>query len=79
MTSRLHEDTIDMERRHVREAEVWIARQVEIVAQLDLMGADDFALKARELLALFREFLTFARERLDYLERTQSSKPPASN
>jgi hypothetical protein len=68
-----------MERRHIREAEVWIARQVEIVAQLDLMGADDFALKARELLVLFREFLTFARERLDYLERKLSSKPPPSN
>ncbi len=69
MTRRLHEDEIEMERRHIREAEVWIARQEEVVVRLDLMGADDLALQAREPLARFYEFVAIARARLAYLEK----------
>ena len=72
MTRLLHEDEIEMERRHIREAEVWIARQEEIVVRLDLMGAYELALTAREPLVRLCEFLAFARERLDYLERKRS-------
>ena len=69
MTSRLHQDEIEMERRHIREARVWIARQEEAVARLDLIGAYDLALHAREPLVRFHQFLTIARARLDYLEK----------
>jgi hypothetical protein len=79
MTSRLHEDEIAMERRHIREAEVWIVRQEEIMVRLDLMGADELALQAREPLARFYEFLAIARARLDYLERKWSGNAPESN
>ena len=65
----LHEDEIEMERRHIREARVWIARQEEAVVRLDLVGAYDFALQAREPLVRFHTFLAFARARLAYLEK----------
>ena len=79
MTRQLAEDEIEMERRHIREAEVWIARQEEIVVRLDLMGADELALLAREPLVRFRKFVAFARARLAYLERTRSGKAPESD
>ena len=72
MTSRLHEDAIEMELRHIREAVAWIAKQEEIVVRLDLMGAYELALTAREPLVRFCKFLAFARKRLDYLERKRS-------
>ena len=79
MTRQLHKDEIEMERRHIREAEVWVARQEEAVVRLDLLGAYDLALHAREPLVRFHEFLAFARERLDYLERNRSGNAPESN
>ena len=78
MPRQLAEDEIEMERRHIREAEVWIARQEEIVVRLDLMGAYELALLAREPLDRFRKFVTFARDRLNYLERTRSGNAPES-
>ena len=69
MISRLHENEIEMERRHIREAAVWIAKQEEIVVRLELMGADSLALQAREPLARFYEFAAIARARLAYLEK----------
>lgn len=76
MTRPLHEDGIEMERRHIREAEVWVARQEEVMARLDLMGSDELALLAREALVHFRKFIAFARERLEYLEKKRSSNAP---
>ena len=78
MTGRLPENEIDMERRHIREAEAWIARQEEVVTQLDLLGADELALRAREPLVRFREFLSIARARLDYLEKKLAGNAPNS-
>ena len=78
MASRFHEDEIEMERRHIRAAAVWIARQEEIVVRLDLMGAYELALMAREPLVQFSKFLAFARKRLDYLERKRSGNAPES-
>ena len=78
MTSRLHEDAIEMELRHIREAVAWIAKQEEILVRLDLMGADELALQACELLVHFCKFLAFARDRLDYFERKQSGNAPES-
>ena len=69
MTRELHEDEIEMERRHIREAQVWIARQEKAVVRLDLLGAYDLALHAREPLGRFHQFLAIARARLDYLEK----------
>ena len=79
MTSQLHQDEIEMERRHIREAGVWIARQEEAVVRLDLVGAYDFALQAREPLVRFHTFLTIARARLEYLERNRLGNAPESN
>jgi hypothetical protein len=79
MTRRLHEDEIEMERRHIREAEVWIARQEEIVVRLDLTGSDELSLLAREWLVQFREFGALAREHLDCLERNRSGNATESN
>jgi hypothetical protein len=76
MIGELHEDEIEMERRHIREAAVWIARQEEIVVRLDLMGSDELALLARERLVHFRKFMAFAKERLAYLEKKRSSNAP---
>ena len=79
MINGLHEDEIEMERRHIREAAVWIARQEEIVVRLDLMGSDELALFAREPLVRFHEFIAIARERLDYLERKRGGNTPESD
>jgi non-ribosomal peptide synthetase component F len=76
MTRRLHEDEIEMERRHIREAEEWVARQEEIVVRLDLTGSNEVALLAHERLVHFRKFVAFARERLDYLEKNRSGNAP---
>ena len=78
MTSQLHQDEIEMERRHIREAQVWVARQEEAVVRLDLLGAYDLALHAREPLVRFHEFLTIARARLDYLQRNRLGNAPVS-
>jgi hypothetical protein len=62
---------IEMERRHMREGEARIARQEEIVSQLDLSGAHEHVLTARALLVTFRDFVALAKQRLDDLEREQ--------
>ena len=77
MISRLHEDEIEMERRHIREAEAWVARQEEVVVRLDLMCADELALQAREPLVRYHEFLAIARARLEYLEKKWPGDTPA--
>jgi hypothetical protein len=70
---------IEMERRHIREGEARVARQEEVVARLDSMGAGQAAITACEILARFRNFLTAAREHLGYLERESSDNPSESN
>ena len=78
MAGRPQEDEIEMERRHIREAAACIARQEEVVVRLDLMGADELALKACEPLVRFHEFVALARGRLDYLERRRYGRAPES-
>ncbi|MBV9198564.1 MAG: hypothetical protein JO320_04565 [Alphaproteobacteria bacterium] len=46
--------------RHVREAEERIARQHEIIAELDRDGHQRMAAKARQLLAAFQQTLDLA-------------------
>jgi hypothetical protein len=72
-------DLIEMERRHIREGETRVARQEEIVIQLDSSGAPEHALTARALLVTFREFLAFAKQPLDDLEREQPNEPACVN
>ncbi len=79
MTGRLREDPIEMERRHIRMGNAWIARQEKIVVQLDLMGAEKLALDARKPLVPFYAFVAFARERLNYLEGKRFGNAPESN
>jgi hypothetical protein len=79
MTARRRENKIEMERRHIRETVACIARQESVIARLELMGADDLALKAREPLVRFHRFLARARARLDHLERMWSSDTAESD
>jgi hypothetical protein len=79
MTRLFPEDEIEMERRHIREAEACIARQEEVVVRLELMGAQELALKAREPLVRFHQFIAIARDRLDYLERKRDGNTPQSD
>jgi hypothetical protein len=70
---------IEMERRHIREGEARVARQEEIVSQLDLSGAHEHVLTARALLVTFREFVASAKQHLEELERKQPNEPPEAN
>jgi CheY-like chemotaxis protein len=79
MTGPPRENEIEMERRHIRETKACIARQEEVVVRLDLMGAVELALKAREPLVGFYEFLAIARARLVHLEEKWSANAPQSN
>jgi hypothetical protein len=45
----------------------------------NLGGNPELALRARDLLVTFREFLAIAKERLNDLEQNHFSTPPASN
>ena len=78
MISRPSDDKIEMEQRRIREVELRVVTQEEIVVRLDLMGAYELALTAREPLVRFCIFLAFARKRLDYLERKRSGNAPES-
>ena len=56
------ENALAMTERHIREAEAHIARQHEIIAEMDRDGHDEVAGKAREFLVLLEENLLMARE-----------------
>ena len=58
------EDPLAQAERHVTEAEARIARQREIIAELDRDGHERTAAKARQLLATFQQTLDLARNRL---------------
>ena len=70
---------IEMEHRHIREGEARVARQEEIVSQLDLSGAHEHVLTARVLLVTFRDFVVSAKQHLEELERKQPDEPPKAN
>ena len=56
-----------------------VARQEEIVVRLDIVGADELALKARELLVRFHEFMVFSAGAPQPFGTETVRKPPASN
>jgi aminoglycoside N3'-acetyltransferase len=65
-----------MERRHIREGEARVARQEEIVSQLDSIGAHhEHVLTAHALLATFRQFVASAKQHLEDLEREHLDTP----
>jgi hypothetical protein len=70
---------IEMERRHIREGEVRIVRQNEILERLESRGFPDLALRARALLGEFRDFVEFAKKRLVELERHYHHKLPGEH
>jgi hypothetical protein len=72
---------IEMERRHIREGEARVARQEEIVSQLDSSAGheSEHVLTARALLVTFRDFVVSAKQHLEELERKQPDEPPESN
>jgi hypothetical protein len=61
-------DAIAMERRHILEGEIRIARQEALRRELIGKGYNQLVLGANELLDLLRESLELSRERLGYLE-----------
>ncbi len=63
------DEAIELERRHIREGEARVARQEEIVNRLNLRGAFEAVLRARELLAEHGRFVEGAKERLADLQR----------
>ena len=69
--ARRRKNLIEMERRHIREGEARVARQEEVVCQLDSIGGheSEHALTARAVLVTFREFVTVAKQHLDDLGR----------
>jgi hypothetical protein len=71
----LREDLIEMERRHIREGEARIARQEEIVSQLDSSAGHESenTLTARAMLVTFRNFVALAKQHLDDLEREHAA------
>lgn len=79
MSNRSNDDEIKMEKRRIREVELCVTSQEEIVVRLDLIGADDLSRHGHELLARFHEFLAIARARLVYLEEKWSANAPQSN
>jgi hypothetical protein len=77
----LRKDLIEMERRHIREGEARIARQEEIVSQLESSAGHESenTLTAHALLVAFHKFLALAKQHLDNLERKHPGGPPESN
>ena len=56
------EDPLAQAERHVREAEERIARQQEIIAELDRDGHERTAAQARQLLTAFEQTLDLAHD-----------------
>jgi hypothetical protein len=58
------EQELEMARRHVREGERRVARQTEMVAELEHYCRNPAAVLARELLAILRKTLNLAKQDL---------------
>jgi len=71
------EKAIAMEKRHIVEGEMRIARQEAIVANLMEKGRGELLTLAEDLLSAFRESVGLSRERLLYL-RNRYGTPPSS-
>lgn len=70
------QNTVEIERRHVREAEKLVARQEAILRELRLRRDRRLAELAQEVLAGLQENLRLAAERLAKLEQQRSEKRP---
>jgi hypothetical protein len=68
-------DAIALERRHILEAGIRIARQKALRKELIGKGYNQLVVAASELLDLLRESLELSRERLRYLEDHYGSAP----
>jgi hypothetical protein len=68
-------DAIALERRHILEAGIRIARQKVLRKELIGKGYNQLVVAASELLDLLRESLELSRERLRYLEDHYGSAP----
>jgi vacuolar-type H+-ATPase subunit H len=60
----MSETPVEQSRRHIREGEARIKRQIELLAELERDGHYEAAQRARELLATMTEFLVAARQHL---------------
>ena len=63
------EDPIEMERRHVRQGEELVAKQIALVEGLDPSTIPEVRQQAMKVLAALRDSLQIANDRLAYLER----------
>jgi hypothetical protein len=70
------QNAVEIERRHVREAEKLVARQEAILRELRLRRDRRLAELAQEVLAGLQESLKLASERLARLEHERSEKRP---
>jgi hypothetical protein len=61
-------------RRHVREGEARIQRQIELLAELERDGHEEAARRARELLATMTETLIAARQHLVTEQRVKARR-----
>jgi len=66
---------MDMERRHILEGELRVARQEALVEKLREQGRDQFVKRASQVLDVLRESLELSRERLRDLELRYHSTP----
>jgi len=66
------EDALVQAKRHVREGEARIARQIALIEKLDRSGHDHVADAARELLEVFQDVLETWRADLVRIERTKT-------
>jgi hypothetical protein len=67
----MSETFVDQTRRHVREGEVRVQRQIELLADLERDGHDEAARRARELLGTMTETLAAARRHLVTEQQSQ--------
>lgn len=72
------QNAVEIERRHVREAEKLVERQEAILRQLRLRRDRRLAELAQEVLAGLHESLAIAKARLARLEQERSAKRPMS-
>ena len=66
------EDLLAMCERHVAEGEARVARQQEIIAEMERDGHTETAARARNLLATFCDTLALARHHLE-IERAKNA------
>ena len=72
LLSLMSETPVEQARRHIREGEARIQRQIELLAELERDGHYEAARRARELLSTMTETLAVARRHLETEQQLQA-------